>query len=321
MGSGSHLRSGGRVRPIWRFLLSAFMVAFVIVLADIILGLVAGLRHVYPSLLDALAFTAFLKLPLLLLVFKFLSDLFEHKPLAAVGLAFHERWGAELAHGLALGAAMILAVAGGERLLGVASFSWNSASAASLARQGLILIVVMLVAAANEELMFRGYPFQRLMETLGPAGAVAIMAALFGVVHLWNPSHTWVSTLNTALIGVPLAIAYLRTRALWLPLGLHFGWNFFQGFVLGLPVSGLPLGRSLAVARVHGAVWLTGGSYGPEGGLVTTAVVVAATAYLLLARGIYTSKRMRDLVSGGAVREPGVPLAADNAERLRPGSD
>jgi CAAX protease family protein len=322
VGRHSHLRTDGRVRPLWRCLLSVLMVAFAMVIAGAIVGVVAGLRHVYPGPLEALASTAFLTLPLLLLVFKLLSNMLEHQPLAAVGLAFHERWGAELVHGLALGTAMVLAVGGLERLLGAVSFSWNSAPAASLARQGLILAAVFLVAAANEELTFRGYPFQRLVDSVGPVGAVVVMSVLFGAIHLGNPEHTWFSAVNTMLIGVPFAIAYLRTRALWLPLGMHFAWNFFQGYALGLPVSGIVLAGPLAVARVHGPVWLTGGSYGPEGGLLTTVVAVAATVFLLLVPGIYTTQRMRELVYGRAVAEPdAAPPPGEDSERPQQGSD
>jgi CAAX protease family protein len=310
----SLLQANGRLRPIWRFLLSAIMVAVIAVLAGVIVGLAAGLRHRVPSRFEALAFTSFLVLPLLLLAFKLLSHLFEQKPLAAVGLAFHERWGAELGQGLAIGGVMMLTVGGLERLLGLASFSRSSEPAASLAARGLIMVVVLLVSATNEELAFRGYPFQRLVDSLGAVGAILVLSALFGIAHLGNPSHNWVSTVNTMLVGVPLAVAYLRTRALWLPIGIHFAWNFLQGFVLGLPVSGIALAGPLMVARVRGPLWLTGGSYGPEGGLLATAVVAAATVYLLLAKGIYTSNGMRQLACGRGVAEPGAPLPAPAAD-------
>lgn len=325
MSSPSVLRVNGRLRPIWRFFLAAMMVIFIAVGAGVVVGLVAGALGRYPSRFEALAFTSFLTLPLLLGAFKLLTDLFEQKPLASVGLAFHSRWGAELSSGLVVGAAMILAVGGLERLLGLARFSWNSAPAASLAGSGFATGAVLFAAAVNEELAFRGYPFQRLVDSLGPVGAVAVMSALFGAAHLGNPEHTWASTLNTMLVGVPLSVAYLRTRALWLPIGIHFSWNFFQGYVLGLPVSGIALDRQLAVAQVHGAGWLTGASYGPEGGVLASALIVAATVYLLWARGIYTSQEMQELVFGPAVSKPGPaalpPPSAEEPENPPEGRD
>ena len=121
-----------------------------------------------------------------------------------------------------------------------------------------------MVGALAEELMFRGYPFQRLVEAVGPVGAIAIFSILFGAVHLMNPGATAIGLVNTVLIGVVLAIAYLRTRALWLPWGLHFGWNASLGLLFGLPVSGLRMFNVVDRMSAPGPTWLTGGSYGPE---------------------------------------------------------
>ena len=160
------------------------------------------------------------------------------------------------------------------------------------------MLVLLFVAATNEELMFRGYPFQRLAESIGAPGAVAVFSALFGMVHLSNPNHTAVSTLNTVLVGVPLAISYLRTRALWVPVGIHFAWNFIQGVGLGLPISGFSVPLSVLNAQVSGDVLLTGGKYGPEASVLTTVVIIAATGYLWRTKSIYISEAMRALVFG-----------------------
>jgi hypothetical protein len=163
-------------------------------------------------------------------------------------------------------------------------------------RAGSFTFVVLAVAAINEEAIFRGYAFQRLVESVTPVGAIAVTSALFGLGHLGNPHHTWISTANTMLVGIPFAIAYLRTRSLWMPIGMHFIWNFLMGFLLGLPVSGITLPVSVFQARVHGAAWWTGTEYGPEGGLLASGVIVAATLYLLLSKRIYTTEEMKALV-------------------------
>jgi len=199
-----------------------------------------------------------------------------------------------------------------EQLLGMAHFTVSSASPGQFAGWGVGLLVFLLVAATDEELIFRGYPFQRLADALGPAVAVALFSGAFGLVHLRNPDHTWLSTLNTMLVGVPLAVAYLRTRALWLPVGIHLAWNYVQGCGLGLPVSGIRMPFSFLRAEVGGSELLTGGPYGPEGGLLATAVIVAATVYLSLSRSIYISREMRALVFGPA------PVAASAAEAVVP---
>ena len=286
----------GRVRPIWRFFLSVPAVFFAMLVVQKGADFIAG-----PSDLGGWGRTVFsilLTLPALLAVFKLLTVVFDQKPLGSVGLAFCGRWRVELGMGLGIGALMILAVGAAERLLGVARFSLNSAPAGRFLGWGLALLVLLLVAATNEELIFRGYPFQRLVESIGAPGAVAVLSALFGLLHLGNAGHTWISTLNTMLVGVPLAVGYLRSRALWLPVGIHFAWNFLQGCGLGLPISGFSVPLSLLRAEVSGSVLLTGGKYGPEGSLLTTLVILAATGYLWRAKSIYISEDMRALVFG-----------------------
>lgn len=286
----------GKVRAIWRFLLSVPTVLLAMFIAQKAGVFMAGGLHqvgwgrvIWPNLFTLAAVLA---------AYKLLTMALDQRPLGSVGLAFCGRWLAELGLGLGVGALMIAVVAGLERLLGLAQFSLNSEPPERFVAWGVGTLGVLFVAATNEELVFRGYPFQRLAESLGAAAAVALFAGLFGLAHLGNPSRTWISTLNTMLVGIPLSVGYLRSRSLWLPVGLHFAWNFLQGYGLGLPVSGLGAPFSLLKATVRGNELLTGGSYGPEGGLLTTGVIAAATVYLCLSKRIYISREMRALVSG-----------------------
>ncbi len=292
----------GKVRPVWRFFFSIALMVLAYLVVGIVLGFLLGPEAVTPSpqgldfLLQFFSVNLLL-LPALLVVFKFLTGVFERKPLVSVGLAFHARWSRELAIGLALGAITMLWVAVSERTLGLAVFQWFTPQ--SVGGVGMVLAsgALLLMAAVTEELMFHGYPFQRLVDWLGPVAAVLITSFLFGLTHLGNPNHTWISTLNTALAGVAFAVAYLRTRSLWMPIGMHFTWNLMQGVVLGLPLSGLDFPATLLRTRVAGAVWLTGGAYGPEGGFLATAAIMAATLYVLLSKRIYLTEDMRRLTS------------------------
>jgi hypothetical protein len=288
---------GGRVRPIWRFFLSASVIVGAGFALQLVLGFLLGLVGKPSGLYLANALFAVVMLPALLGIFKVFMSVFEEKPLGAVGLAFCGRWRAELALGLAVGAAMILAVAAIEWVLGLTRFSWSDAPGRALTAWALGLFVVLAIAATNEELAFRGYPFQRLVDSIGPVGAIAVLSALFGVMHLGNPHRTWVSTANTALVGIPFSIAYLRTRMLWLPIGMHFSWNFVLGFVVGLPVSGLQVPVSIVKGEAVRGELLTGGSYGPEGGLFATGVIVLATGYLAFSKSIYISEETKTLIS------------------------
>jgi membrane protease YdiL (CAAX protease family) len=152
---------------------------------------------------------------------------------------------------------------------------------------GLVVFAVILAAAMAEELPFRGYPFQRLVEGVGPVGAILVLSALFGAIHMSNP-HVSDSLLvriaafsNTLLIGIVLALGYLRTRALWFPFGLHFAWNAALGLFFGLPVSGTNDFSVVVRSRASGPDWFLGGGYGIEGGFLGTLVILLGLAYVI----------------------------------------
>jgi len=301
----------GNLRPVWRFFLSVVLVflssAVAHVLAREVRDLIPG-----PAAWDASLFL--FELLALLGSFKIMTRVFDQKPLGVVGLTFHPYWVKELCVGLGIGGFMMVSVGGGEGLLGLARFARNPLPARAELAYGSGLFLLLLVAATNEELVFRGYPFQKLVESLGPLGAVALSSACFGLAHLGNSHHTWISTANTMLVGVPLSNAYLRTRSLWMPVGLHFSWNYVQGFVFGFPVSGYAFSSSLLKVQVHGAAWLTGSNYGPEGGLLSTIVVAGAATCLFLSPRIRISEKMKELVFG-----PSLGAGADAAGHISPG--
>lgn len=144
--------------------------------------------------------------------------------------------------------------------------------------------IVLLFGAIGEELLFRGYAFQVLIGYLGPFATILPFAMLFALAHLSNPgqgapSVAIVAPINTGLWGVLLGWAFLRSGDLWLPIGLHFGWNWVLP-LLGANLSGFTMGvTGLGLRSRSGDLW-TGGGYGPEGGLVTT-LVLFALAYAL----------------------------------------
>ncbi|HVB28420.1 MAG TPA: CPBP family intramembrane glutamic endopeptidase [Terriglobia bacterium] len=300
----------GQIRPFFRFLLSVVGILTVITSVAFIVVKMPPIEHL-DHRISLLFWYNLLMLPSLLALYMLLTRLLEQRPLASVGLAFYGRWINELGIGLVAGAGMIVAVACLERLLGVARFSLTPVSPEKVVIAGVFLFALLAVAAVDEELVFRGYPFQRLVDSGGPLAAVAAISVLFGVTHLGNPFHTWISTANTILVGVLLAVCYLRTRALWLPIGVHFAWNYFQGYVLGFPVSGLTLPEPILAARIRGPVWLTGGAYGPEGSILTLGIIFAGTVYFLLTRRIYITREMRELALG-----PGTGGKGENAVAL-----
>ena len=285
----------GTLRPIWRCFLSLVLVLVAHEAANLAAGELQGLL---PWIAAKYALYFLFELVALLGAFKIMTRVFERKPLGMVGLAFHPAWGKELCAGLGIGAIMMVLVGAAEGLLALTRFAWSPLPATSELAYGGGTFLILFISATNEELVFRGYPFQKLVESLGAAGAVALASVCFGLMHLGNPDRTLFSTLNTMLVGVPLSIAYLRTRALWMPVGIHFAWNYVQGFIFGLPVSGFRLPTTVLTPRVHGGAWLTGSAYGPEGGLLCTIVVVGAGLFLFLSPRIRMSGRMKELVYG-----------------------
>jgi hypothetical protein len=283
----------GRLRPIWRFFLSVALLYAALVLSGAMLEAIFLIGKVHPSFFATFFWQSFAGLLAVIPASKLMTEVFERRPLGSIGLAFHPRWWRELGRGLAVGAAMLFGAVVLEWVCGFAHFTF---APHPMLRAGSLTFMLFAVAAPLEEALFRGYPFQRLMESITPVGAIAVTSALFGLVHLGNPHRTWISTLNTGLVGIPFAIAYLRTRSLWMPIGMHFIWNFLMGFFLGLPVSGINVPSSLLSAQVQGSIWLTGGEYGPEGGLLVTGVILLGTMYVSYAKSIYTSAEMKALV-------------------------
>jgi membrane protease YdiL (CAAX protease family) len=148
----------------------------------------------------------------------------------------------------------------------------------------LELLLVFVPAALHEELLFRGYAYQKL-RTWSRPGAIAVTAFLFAALHGGNVAVTNLAMVNLLLAGALLALAYERTRHLWLPIGLHLGWNLVSGPILGYEVSGYVAGMTVLTTRAAGPPWITGGAFGIEGS-VWVIVVESAGIIALAWKGI-----------------------------------
>ncbi|MFQ5925987.1 MAG: lysostaphin resistance A-like protein [Terriglobia bacterium] len=271
----------GQLRPSWRAVVFVPLYVFLsLLVSGIVVFVIGGELRGNPEL--SLAVGGMLSLLVAVLAAKLLLRFLDRRDFRSLGFWFYAGWALELGVGLAGGLLLISLVVGVQWSLGGVEFVTLAATAPVLFAAAVWNLVMLLPAAASEELLFRGYPFQRLVEAWGAWPATLVFAALFGALHLWNPSPTALSTLNTSLMGILLALAYLKTRGLWLPIGLHFAWNYALGFLYSLPLSGLRLEGILWQVEVAGPGWLTGGGYGPEGSLVTT--LIALTAIIVLAR-------------------------------------
>jgi len=168
----------------------------------------------------------------------------------------------------------VIAVFGGYRITG-----WGSVAGA------LSVLGVTVAVAVAEELLFRGVLFRIVEELAGTIGALVVSAGLFGLLHLLNPEATLFGALAIAVEGGLMAgAAYAATRTLWLPIGLHLGWNFAEGGLFGTTVSGTAGGSSgLFDSVLSGPVALTGGDFGPEASIVSILVCAVPTVLFLRA--------------------------------------
>jgi hypothetical protein len=204
--------------------------------------------------------------------------IYERGKLADIGL----EWTAGSRHNLVLGilggigAALVVLV--GPLLVRVADlvpvpnehFRWPSA---------VFVSIVLLFGAVGEEMLFRGYMFQVLVKAIGPFATILPMSVLFGLAHSDNLNFSWLALVNTILWGIVLGYAFLLSGDLWLPIGLHFGWNWTLPW-FGANLSGFTMGvTGYSMHWKVGELW-SGGAYGPEAGLLTTATVVAVFFYL-----------------------------------------
>jgi membrane protease YdiL (CAAX protease family) len=209
----------------------------------------------------------------------------EAEPLASIGLRINARFFAEFLSGTLLGILMILLAWLGAKFFGGVALARNPEVGLGNLSYALI---PFLAVSIWEELLFRGYVFQRAIRGIGNSSALLIFALLFALVHWSNPgmegsTKLWAS-LNIGLASVLLGLAWIKTKSLALPIGIHLGWNWAQGNLLGFGVSGTkPQGFWMPVFN-DAPLWLTGGSFGLEASLHCTVVCIAACAGLLFWR-------------------------------------
>lgn len=270
----------GKVRSGWRVLFFLFAFAFVRIAGhDPIRFLISvlGNDEATQTSLTYLATGIYLAAGALIIGW-LCGWLFEGlRSFRTTGAGFSRRWFRHFLLGSMLGvlslgiAAIVVFVAGGE------IFEMNpTATLNGIVFSLAVSFAVFAAMSAWEEAVFRGY----ILQTLDRSGwawlAIVITSFFFGAVHLGNPNASYISTLNTMLAGVWFGMAYLKTRDLWFVWGMHLMWNWTQGSVFGIEVSGLtditphPFLREID----NGPTWLTGSTYGLEGGIACTIAIV-----------------------------------------------
>ena len=216
---------------------------------------------------------------------------------AAFGAVIHDHCLKDFGIGIAIASGMLGLTLAGSFLLGEVQIAW-SGSLHDI--PGILLTLAALaVSAVSEELVFRGYPLQILMKGLGPWGSMILISSLFGLIHARNPGATALSVLGTIVAGMALAVAYSKTRSIWLPYGIHLGWNVGLSIVLGYPMSGIQT-LSILTTHVSGSQTILGGGYGPEAGLLGMVIFAVTAAVVYCMRMLKVSPQIRAAIAAHA---------------------
>lgn len=294
----------GRLRSGWRLLLFVFAfvaASFFITIAlravyAVVVGTVPRIPHtdfvfdiIYRvGLLAAALGTGY-----------FCARLLEGLPWRSLGLTLHTGWLRDLVIGCAIGIASLLVTVAIAMTGGGLNFTFSDTGVTSIARSILGSAVLLFGAALAEEAIFRGYPLQTLSRAKLALLGVLLTSLPFAFVHRDNPNVVpGVTFINTAVAGIWLAAAYLRTRSLWFPAGVHWSWNWAMGWLFGIPVSGMQLvSNPLLKASDTGPTWLTGGSYGLEGGAACTIALVLFTLFIWRTKLVSATPELKKLTS------------------------
>jgi membrane protease YdiL (CAAX protease family) len=275
----------GRLRSGWRF--TIFMISFLLTATFLLLAGTAVLTALpvgfTPFSVESFVMQFTISFAVVLFFGWLYGKIFEDLPFRALGFGFTKDWFKHLVFGFLAGAlslalAALIALAGGGL-----SFRWNDAAGTSALALTLgTTLVIFILGAAFEEAFLRGYPLQTFSRAQLAVFGTVLTSLIFATMHNGNPGANPLSWLNTFLAGVWFAVAYFRTRDLWFPFAMHVAWNWFQGSVFGINVSGLDklAPAPLMKATDSGPAWLTGGDYGLEGGIACTAALVVSTALI-----------------------------------------
>ncbi len=285
----------GRVRPAWRLVFWIFCFFLLTAVGSLAIGPLPG---------TSLQWGGTLVLAAAAVVSGWISLMrLDNRPAAALGLVRGRALLGELLTGLGVGGALILLAALLLLVSRAMTFAPDDGSPGRLLWFLVWTFFFFAISALFEEAVFRGYPFQVLVEWIGAWPAIAIMSGIFAIVHGNNPGITTLAIVNIFLAGVMLSLAYLRTMSLWFATGVHLGWNWTMAGALDFPVSGIEFDAPLYTGEPLGAALWTGGDFGPEAGLVAT---------IVLALGIVWLSRTRRLAPAPTALAAG-PLAESRA--------
>lgn len=265
-----------RLRAGWRFLLQNLILLLVggclsIPLFVVLLLVDPTLLSTYPVLKPEELLLTVIGETLAVTLSVFLARRFlDKKPMESLGLQLNLQSLVDILSGIGivlLQIGLIFFLMSRLGWISFEGFAWQIDPVGIVIKNTLLFLITFILVGWNEELLSRGYHLQTIASGTNLFWGVVISSAIFGVLHIANPGATWVSTVGVFFAGVYLAYGYIRTRQLWLSIGLHIGWNFSEGVIFGFPVSGLDI-YALTRIKIQGPEAWTGGAFGPEAGLI-----------------------------------------------------
>jgi membrane protease YdiL (CAAX protease family) len=264
----------------WRRIVDYPLIAMVLAIVLVILCFTAGMLIAQYLVPPIPGFTLPMKfdlvsIPILLLAYYFVIRRMGEHPRDDYR---DPQWARHLGLGLLASLAVFSAAVAVAAILGI----YRIVGAGDASNLLPALLASAIFPAVSEELIFRGILFRWIEEWGGSWAALLVTSILFGCAHLLNPHASPIAALGIALeAGIMLGAAYMLTRSLWFPMGLHAAWNFTQGEIYDIPVSGTNV-HGLVDARLSGPPLLTGDGFGLEASLI--AIVVATVFGLWLLR-------------------------------------
>ncbi len=218
----------------------------------------------------------------IIVIASFICQLLRRKPMDELFGKFNMRWLKELGLGGLIGSALMLVPALILWIFGWVDWQWNPAGFSTF----LSVILLFAGVAVAEELLFRGFIFQRLIAGLGQLPAQLLMAGYFLLTHLNNPGMTGgvkvLASINIFIASLMFGLAFIRTKSLAMPLGLHFMANLMQGGILGFGVSGTDQSGLLKPILAEIPHWLTGGQFGLEASILGLICIVGTLILLYI---------------------------------------
>ena len=284
-----------RPRALWRLISQLMLFVAVLAIVMNLLTLWGGLskspRYFPYAVLTSVVVALVAVTISMWLVGKFL----DRRRFRDFGFHLGRKWWLDLGFGMSLGALLMVGIFFAQSVLGWARINNtldSSTSGMSFGAAILFPAALFVCIGIYEEMFYRGYQLKNIAESLnfsaiGPRVAVVLALVLsstaFGMLHATNPNASIISTFNITLAGMMLGFGYVLTGELAISIGLHITWNFFQGNVFGFPVSGLqPIGASFLSTRETGPDLWTGGTFGPEAGLLGIGAMILGSVLIYL---------------------------------------